>query len=147
MLASAGVGATIAALWLAHGSAARATPTVILRAFCGFVGSVVGLASARGLLVGAVAMLALGASWEICRTGSFDLAQTSIQDALRGRVMSTWFLILRGAGALGVVATGAVADGWGLRTPLLAGAALATLAWGAIYFHRARIVAAFSSAR
>jgi MFS family permease len=144
MLAATGVGATIAALWLAHGGAARTAPAVILRAFCGFVVSVVGLASARGLLVGAVAMLALGASWEICRTGSFALAQTSIQDALRGRVMSTWFLILRGAGALGVVATGAAADGWGLRTPLLAGAALAALAWGAIYFDRARIVAAFA---
>jgi hypothetical protein len=144
MLAAAGIGATIAALWLAHGGAARTAPAVILRAFCGFVAGVVGLASARGLLVGVVAMLALGASWEICRTGSFALAQTSIQDALRGRVMSTWFLILRGAGALGVVATGAAADGWGLRTPLLAGAALAAFAWGAIYFDRARIVAAFA---
>jgi hypothetical protein len=57
-------------------------------------------------------------------------------------VMSTWFRILRGAGALGVVATGAAADGWGLRTPLLAGVALAARAWGAIYFERARIVAA-----
>ena len=119
----------------------RCVPRVAVAALS-FVASVVGLASARGLLVGAVAMLALGASWEICRTGSFALAQTSIQDALRGRVMSTWFLILRGAGALGVVATGAAADGWGLRTPLLAGAALAALAW--VYFDRARIVAAFA---
>ena len=58
--------------------------------------------------------------------------------------MSTWFLIHIGAGALEVVAAGAAADGWGLRTPLLAGAALTALAWGAIHFDRARIVAAFA---
>jgi hypothetical protein len=54
-------------------------------------------------------------------------------------------LILKGAGALGVVATGAAADDWGLRAPLLVGAALATLACAAIYLDRGRIVAAFGA--
>jgi MFS family permease len=145
MLASAGAGATIAALWLAHGGAARATPIVVLRAFCGFIVGVVVLSLAHGLISGAFAMFVVGASYETCRTGSVALTQIAIPDALRGRVMSTRFLMLRGAGALGVVATGAAADGWGLRAPLLAGAALATLACAAIYFDRGRIVAAFGA--
>ena len=36
LLASAGVGATIAALWLAHGGVARAAPATILWGFLGF---------------------------------------------------------------------------------------------------------------
>lgn len=145
MLASAGVGATIAALWLAHGGAARARPAVVLRAFCGFIVGVVALSLARGPIAGGIAMFVVGASYETCRTGSVALTQIAIPDALRGRVMSTRFLMLRGAGALGVVAIGAAADGWGLRAPILAGAALATLACAAIYFDRGRIVAAFAA--
>ncbi len=57
--------------------------------------------------------------------------------------MSAWFLLLRGAGAVGVVATGAVADEWGLRAPLLAGAGWAMAAWAVTYSRRARIAAAF----
>jgi MFS family permease len=143
MLASAGAGATIAALWLAQGGAERATPAVVLRAFGGF--SVVVLSLTHGLIAGAIAMFVVGASYETCRTGSVALTQIAIPDALRGRVMSTRFLMLKGAGALGIVATGAAADGWGLRAPLLAGAAFATLACAATYVDRGRIVAAFGA--
>ena len=47
LLASAGVGATIAALWLAHGGVARASPATILWGFLGFVAAVSGLMLSR----------------------------------------------------------------------------------------------------
>ena len=115
----------------------------LLLAFAGLAASVVGLALAWSLPAGVLAMVALGGANELCRTGSVTLLQTSIPDALRGRVMSTWFLLLRGAGAVGVVATGALAEGWGLRAPLLAGAGLAMLAGIVTYRQRARITRAF----
>lgn len=145
LLSGAGIGATVAALWLAHGGAARNSPRLVLQAFLGLAASVVCLALSWSLLAGALAMVALGAFYELCRTGSVTLLQTSIPDGLRGRVMSTWFLLLRGAGAIGVLAAGALADSWGLRAPLLFGAGLAALAWIAAYSRRARIVDAFSS--
>jgi len=49
LLAGAGVGATVAALWLAHGGVVRASPTTILWGFLGFVASVSGLMLSRSL--------------------------------------------------------------------------------------------------
>ena len=91
-------------------------------------------------------MVALGGCFELCRTGAVALLQISVPDALRGRVMSTQFLLLRLAGALGVLAVGAAAGSWGLRAPLLAAVGLALLVWGATFRARARIAAAFQPA-
>jgi MFS family permease len=146
LLSSGGIGATFAALWLAQGGAARISSDLVLRAYLGLIASVVLLAFANQLYLGAAAMIAVGFSSEICRTGSVTLAQTSLPDALRGRVMSTRFLLLRAAGSLGVVATGALADGWGLRLPLLLGCAMALAVWGVAFTGRRRIAAAFGAA-
>ena len=143
LLSAAGLGATVAALWLAHGGAARNSSRLVLRAFLALAASVVCLALASNLVAGALAMVALGAAYELCRTGSVTLLQISLPDAVRGRVMSTWFLALRAAGAVGVIATGALAEGWGLRAPLLAGAGLALLIGAAAFRRRAGVAKAF----
>jgi MFS family permease len=147
LLASAGVGATLAALWLAHGGVARAAPATILWGFVGFIAAVTGLMLSRSLGEGAIAMAALGACFEVCRTGALALLQLSVADAMRGRIMSSLFLLTRLAGAVGVAAIGAAAADWGLRGPLLCGAALALLAWGAAYRLRDRTAAAFAPRR
>jgi MFS family permease len=143
LLASAGLGATLSALWLAHGGAARAAPQTILWAFPAFLAAIGALMLTQSLTAAALAMAGIGCFFEICRTGSLALLQTSVPDELRGRVMSTQFLLLRLAGALGVAAIGAVAEDWGLRAPILCCTALAALAWGATFRVRKRIVAAF----
>ncbi len=147
LLASAGVGATIAALWLAHGGVARAAPTTIPWGFLGFVAAVTGLMLSRRLSEGAIAMAVLGACFEVCRTGALALLQVSVPDAMRGRIMSSLFLLTRLAGAIGVAAIGAASADWGLRGPLLYGAALALLAWGGAYCVRDRTAAAFAPRR
>jgi MFS family permease len=143
LLASAGVGATMAALWLAHGGVARAAPTTILWGFLGFVAAVTGLMLSRQLADGVIAMAALGACFEVCRTGALALLQVSVPDALRGRILSSLFLLTRLAGAIGVAAVGAAAADWGLRGPMLCEAALAFLAWGGAYCIRNQTAAAF----
>jgi MFS family permease len=143
LLASGGVGATIAALWLAHGGVARAAPATILWGFLGFIAAVTGLMLSRRLNEGAIAMAALGASFEVCRTGALALLQLSVPDALRGRIMSSLFLLTRLAGAIGVASVGTAATAWGLRGPLLCGAFLALLAWGGAYCVRSRTAASF----
>jgi MFS family permease len=143
LLASSGVGATIAALWLAHGGVERASPTTILWGFIGFLAAVAGLMLSSRLGAAAVAMAALGACFEICRTGARALLQVSVPDAMRGRIMSSQFLLTRLAGALGVAAIGAAAADWGLRGPVLCGVALALVAWRGAYRARRRTRAAF----
>ena len=147
LLASAGVGATIAALWLAHGGVARASTTTILWGFLGFVAAISGLMLSYRLGEGAIAMAAIGACFEVCRTGALALLQLSVADAMRGRILSSLFLLTRLAGAIGVAAVGAAAADWGLRGPLLCVAALALVAWGWAYTVRHRTSAAFAPRR
>ena len=61
--------------------------------------------------------------------------------------MSTLFLLTRLAGAIGVALVGAAAADWGLRAPLLCGAALAFLAWIAAFCLRGRTADAFGLRR
>jgi predicted MFS family arabinose efflux permease len=143
LLAGAGVGATVKALWLAHGGVARASPATIVWGFLGFVVSVAGLMLSRSIGEAALAMAALGACFEICRTGALALLQLSVADSMRGRIMSTLFLLTRLAGAIGVAVIGGAAADWGLRTPLLCGAGLAFIGWIVAYGARGRTAAAF----
>jgi hypothetical protein len=144
LLSCAGIGATIAALWLAHGGVTRTSATTILWGFLGFVAATSGLMLSTRLGEGAVAMAVLGACFEICRTGALSLLQLSVPDPLRGRIMSSLFLLTRLAGAVGVATVGAAAADWGLRGPLLCGAALALFAWGWAFAVRDRPSAAFA---
>jgi hypothetical protein len=64
-----------------------------------------------------------------------------------GRIMCSLFLLTRLAGAIGVAATGPTSADWGLRGPLLCGAALALLARGGAYCVRDRTAAAFAPRR
>lgn len=144
LLAAAGVGATIAALWLAQGGARRSAPATILSAFSGFLVATAALMLAPNLFFAALAMIAFGAFFEVCRTGALALLQLSVPDALRGRVMSTQFLLLRLAGAIGVAAIGAAADSVGLRGPVLCCAAIALIVWGLTVRRRKAIALSFA---
>ena len=92
-----------------------------------------------------LAMVAIGCFFEVCRTGTLALLQNAVPDHLRGRVMSTQFLLTRLAGAIGVASVGTAAEVVGLRGPILALAILALLAWAGMIGRRRRIGAAFSS--
>lgn len=138
LLAGAGIGATLSALWLAQGGARRATGTAITRAFLGYLAATALLMAAGSLPVAALAMAVRGFCFEICRTGTVTLLQLSVPDGLRGRTMSTQFLLQQGAGALGVAVIGTVAADTGLRLPVLCGTGLAFVAWAATLRMRSR---------
>jgi predicted MFS family arabinose efflux permease len=140
LFSAAGFGATLAALWLAHGGAARASPQRVLWAFLAFVFAIICLALFASLIPAVLAMVAFGISGEIRRTGTVSILQVAVSDDQRGRVMSTQFLMQRIAG---VSLIGAVAEHHGLRAPTLIAACLALVAWGAAFANRKRIAAAF----
>jgi MFS family permease len=144
LLACAGVGATLSALWLAHGGGRRVRTGVIASAFLGYLIATTALLSAAALPLAAIAMVVRGFCFQICRTGTVTLLQTSVPDGLRGRVMSAQFLLQQGANSLGVAVVGVLADSFGLRVPLLCVCALAFLVWAAILRERARIEASFA---
>ncbi len=143
LLSAAGLGATLSALWLAHGGAKRVDPRIVLWAFLAFVFAVAALMFARHLVAGIVMMLAFGFAGEARRTGTVSILQTSVDDAQRGRVMSTQFMLQRMAGGIGAIVVGAAADTRGLQLPMLIIVAAALVAWAVAFINRRRILGAF----
>jgi MFS family permease len=140
---AAGLGATFAALWLAKGGAGRATPERILWAFLGVAASIWLLAGSIGVAIAVIAMLLFGFSGETRRTATVSIMQASIDDAQRGRVMSTQFLFSQIAGGLGTVAIGLVAQHAGLRIPMTVAALMLTIVWFVVMRRRKEISDAF----
>jgi MFS family permease len=144
ILAAYGIGATLAALWLAHGGSARVSPTIVLRAFAVYACAIGGLILTGNLWLAATAALFWGIFGQIRSTGTVALLQTSIPDHQRGRVMGTEFLFSRIAGGIGTYLVGTVAEQHGLQIPMLVVVALCLVAWAWAYARRARIGAAFA---
>ncbi len=143
ILAVYGGGATIAALWLAHGGSKRVAPGLVLRAFVVYALAIGGLVMAGNLWLAAAAALLWGIAGQIRSTGTIALLQISIPDEQRGRVMGTEFLFSRIAGGIGTYLVGTVAEHHGLELPMLIVVAVCVAAWGWAYARRARIGAAF----
>jgi predicted MFS family arabinose efflux permease len=143
LLSSAGLGATLSALWLAHGGAARATSNRVLWAFLAFTLAVAALMFAGRLVIAIGVMVALGFAGAARRTGTVSILQTAVDDSQRGRVMSTQFMFQRVAGGIGTILIGAAAEHGGLRSPMLGAAALAVAAWCVAFANRKRISATF----
>jgi MFS family permease len=144
LMSAAGLGATLSALWLAHGGVRLANSDSVLWAFLAFMLAVAALMFADHLIVAIAVMLAFGFSGEMRRTGTVSLLQMSVPDNQRGRVMSTQFMLQRVAGGIGMVLIGAAAEGHGLRLPILVAVALALTVWCVTFLYRKRISAAFA---
>jgi predicted MFS family arabinose efflux permease len=143
ILAVYGGGATLAALWLAHGGSARARPALVLRAFAIYACAIGALVLAGNLWFAAGAALLWGIAGQIRSTGTIALLQMSVPDEQRGRVMGTEFLFSRIAGGIGTYLVGTVAEHHGLQMPMLVAVAVCLLAWGWAYARRHAIQASF----
>ena len=69
--------------------------------------------------VAAALMVMFGYTVTICAEGSQTLVQNSIDDAMRGRVLSLWVAATRGPPALGVLLLGWLASRYGLQWPFI----------------------------
>lgn len=145
MFSAAGIGATIAALSLAYGGLGSATPSRVLWAVLGFAVAVYVLAGATALTIALFGMLLFGFSGETRRTGTVSLMQSHVDDARRGRVMSTLFLFTQIAGAAGTLTVGMGANWTGLRVPLAISAITLTIVWLGVFRRRHEITHAFSA--
>jgi MFS family permease len=145
LLSAAGLGATLSALWLAHGGTRLATIRTVLIAYLAFAVTVAALMFAADLLVAIAIMVAFGCAGEIRRTGAVSLLQTTVSDAQRGRVMGTQFMVQRIAGGMGVMMVGAFSSASGIRPPMLFMVVAALCLWLIAFVNRNRLAASFTS--
>ena len=133
-------GALAGGLWLAQRASAQGfTAAAIFSAAAS--GAAVAAFALTGWMWAAAALAASGFSVAVLGISTQTLIQTGVDGAMRGRVLSIWGLILRGAPALGVLAMGWASDYIGLGPPLVLGGALCIAAAALLARRREHIMA------
>lgn len=119
-----GVGALLAGLLLAKRTQIEGLTRHLVYSMLAGVVSVFLLLATGNLWVGAIALALFGFAMSTTGTGCVTMIQVTVDNRLRGRVLSLNGLIMRGVPSLGAVAMGWIADRAGLYWPLAVGAGL-----------------------
>lgn len=107
MTSAMGVGSVLAALLLSFGSRAKAT--VMVGGIAAYVLCALVFAWSRFLPLSLLVLCGMGASAMSYSTQANTTMQTSMPDALRGRVMSLYMMLFAGSQPIGAFITGAMA--------------------------------------
>jgi MFS family permease len=124
--AATGLGALIGAVWLAvrRGASVRAVGLA-----CGALGALlVAFALSSQLWLSLVLLVPLGAATIVQVSATNTLIQLATPDAMRGRVMAIWAMILMGFAPLGALLASAVASVVAPGIPLAVGGAVCVVA-------------------
>lgn len=146
LTAVAGLGAFTAALWLAQrGTAVGLTVVAINGLVLGGV-AILAFTATDNFAVGLVAAYFAGASVALSGTGTQTLMQNVVDGAMRGRVMSLYGMIYRGAPAFGALIMGTASEVVGLQASVAGGGLLCLLVSVWMYRHRAAMTPALERA-
>jgi predicted MFS family arabinose efflux permease len=143
LMASAGLGAGVGAIWLAYRGLSESTTLLSLMSFLMVILSVALFVSTKAYLFGVVLVFFFGAGNEIRSTGIVTLIQTAVDDEKRGRVMGAYFLIYRASNAFGMLIIGTAADYFGLFYPMIVMLIFCFAIWLWLFRYRQRIHQAF----
>lgn len=140
LTAATGLGALTMALWLVQRSSVRHLTTIILSSMM-VAGAAIMLFSVSDIYwLGLVFAFIVGGGMTVSGTGTQTLMQNAVEGIMRGRVMSLYGIIFRGAPALGALLLGMLSEIIGLQAALAIGGASTVLA--ALWLWRLRRVAA-----
>ena len=125
--ASVGAGAIVAGMKLSMDGHARGMVREILFNTVLTILALLWFASTTNVWLASVLIFVFGYAVTICSVASQTLVQNSIDDDMRGRVLSLWVAFTRGAPALGVLVIGWAANHVGLMAPNVVAALLCLL--------------------
>jgi len=140
ILAAKGIGAALAAFWIAYQGEKIATPQRMLWGFFFFVISVFVIFSFKTLWVSVVAFVVLGIAVGTYHTVMTSLVQLSVRESQRGRVMGTMFMLAQFASGVGTYLIGSYAVNYGLAVPTLITASVCFAVWIFYFFNRHHII-------
>jgi MFS family permease len=121
---SVGIGAVLAGLKLSMDGKTHGLIRSILLSTLVVIITLVWFASTTNTVLACGLILCFGYAITICSVASQTLVQNSIDDAMRGRVLSLWVAFTRGAPAIGVLIIGWFANRFGLVWPNIIAALL-----------------------
>ena len=129
-LASAmGVGATIAAVWIALRGRVGGLTMAVIAGFLALAMATLGLVATPVLWIAVIFSVLAGFALNTMSTGTQALVQYAVEDSYRGRVMGLFVLIYRGTPAIGALALGAIAEFAGLRATFAVAAVIGLAIW------------------
>lgn len=143
--AMAGAGAIVAGLWMAARGTAQGTTRI---AFGSMMLGVVGVfivCATQIFWVGLLGTFLVGAAVTLAGTSTQIMMQNSVEGAVRGRVMSLYGMVHRGAPALGAVIIGVAAEQIGLQAAMIGGGVLTGVVFVLMLRRYASMVAALES--
>jgi len=138
LTAAFGVGALVAALWLAARGRVTGASRIAIMAGLWQALATIGFVATGWFPFGLLCAALIGASASLHGVSVQQLAQLAAAPEMRGRVLALWGQITRACPALGALALGATGEVFGLRLPTLVAALLAILvfAWGMTRLNR-----------
>ena len=140
-----GIGGMISAAWIAtRGRVSGLTTVIMTGAFNVSIGSIA-LVMSDQLMFGIPFAVLIGFSLNTMSTSVQTLVQSAVSDDMRGRVMSLYVMIFRGAPALGSLVIGLISDRLGLTTTFLLAGCLGLLSWGLSMPKRQQIAASLET--
>ena len=136
LVSSVGVGAVLGGFWLAQRGRIEGLTRIVLLNILILGLVLIIFALSQNFYIAVFAVLIGGFSMTVAGTGEHTLIQASVDEKMRGRVVSLYGAISRGGPSLGSLIMGWIADYTGLRLPIAGGAVICILIW--LYFYQKR---------
>jgi predicted MFS family arabinose efflux permease len=142
---SVGIGAVVGGLWLAARGRMDGIVGIALTGHLIGALSAILFAATASLPIGMAAAMAFGVGMTTSGIGTQTLVQLAVTPDMRGRVISLYGVLLRGAPAVGALVLGTLSDVFGKRGPLIVGAVVTIVAVLAMARRRRRLADALES--
>jgi predicted MFS family arabinose efflux permease len=124
LTAATGLGALVMAVWLAQRGSVRGLTAITLASMAAGGGAIVLLSTTTVYWFGLICAIVTGAAMTTAGTGTQTLMQHAVAGPMRGRVMSLYGIIFRGAPAFGALLLGMLSEVIGLQAALAIGGAM-----------------------
>jgi predicted MFS family arabinose efflux permease len=139
LLASHGVGASAAGIWLSFGVGNRRLIVLAYSSIVAMGVAIILFVSVSSFVLACALLLFVGFSFVVMDISSQTLVQSTIRSRYRGRTMSIYGMVSQGAPSLGTLAMGAMAESVGLQLPVLIGGCLALIVGVAAWIFRDKL--------
>lgn len=142
LTAMVGVGAFIGSIFLARRPGVQGLTRILVASVLLFAVALIGFTATDIFVVALGCAAFAGLSVVIVGVAEQTLVQSSVDGAMRGRMLSLYTLIARGFPSIGAMMMGYLASFVGLRWPVFGGAVLCIVLWGWARRREAQMAAA-----
>lgn len=146
LTATTGLGAMVGGVLMASRGDPKGLTRVVIGNLLVMSLALIAFTATTSYWIALACLFVAGFSLVVNGIGAQTLIQTTVESAMRGRVMSLYGMVFRGGPALGTLIMGTTASAVGLRLPVACGALLCIGFWAWARLRQERIAACFEAA-